>query len=593
MRRWATSTTGTSRSSRACPRWPASSGARGSTSTRCLPRTRRGICARWSSPPRRASPPRPTEPAPPALERRRRRGPGVPDESSQPAGASGHARQGGCQMRTAPRASWGVGVALLIIALAGSGGGAATRGGALTVGLDQDPPTIDPHASPSAVTYQITSSVLENLLFQGTDGKIVPWLATGYRVSPDGKSFTFTLRKDVTFTDGAPLTAAAVKWNFKQAYAPFLSYAAGSTLAMVSPKTTPTQGDAVNQKPVGSGPYVVTEYAQKDHITIARNADYDRKAPWSDHQGPPYLDRIVFKIIPEPGTRVATIESGETQMISALNAPAAVLGRLERNKGLRVERVPYPGAPRIWLLNVTAPPTNDLRVRQALNFGVNRAAFVESVYKGLGRPACAPLTQAMLADPSLCAAYPYNPQKAAQLLDEAGWKMGPNNIRMKDGKPLVILINSINYGAGNLPEIELLQGQLLQLGIDARLKSQARPPWYEDNYHCATNGPVMFLRSTDWDGLYALFDSATVHTNFNWSCYSNPEVDRLITEGKAVFDPAKRREVYLRLEKILVEQAVTVPLVDEFSVWVLHGNVRGLRFNYSAYPVLSDVSIGK
>jgi ABC-type transport system substrate-binding protein len=103
----------------------------------------------------------------------------------------------------------------------------------------------------------------------------------------------------------------------------------------------------------------------------------------------------------------------------------------------------------------------------------------------------------------------------------------------------------------------------------------------------------MFLRSTDWDGLYALFHSATVHTNFNWSCYSNPEVDRLITEGKAVFDPAKRREVYLRLERILVDQAVSVPLVDEFSVWVLRGNVQGTRFNYSAYPVLSDVSIEK
>jgi peptide/nickel transport system substrate-binding protein len=532
-------------------------------------------------------------------------------------------------MRTT-RPGWGVaGVVCLALALAGGAPGAASApGGTLTVGLDQEPPTIDPHASPSAVTYQITSSVLEALLFQGLDGKVVPWLATGYTVSPDGRSFTFTLRKDAQFSDGAPVNAAAVKWNFdrivdpsfkaggalvaltgyagstvvdeftvrvnfKQAYAPFLTYAAGGTLALVSPKTTPTQGDAVNQKPVGSGPFVVTEYAQKDHITIARNPQYNRRAPWSDHQGPPFLDRIVFKIIPEAGTRVTTIESGETQMISALNAPAAVLRRLENNKGLRVERNPYPGAPRIWLLNVTIPPTNDLKVRQAINYGVNRPAFVESVYKGLGRAACAPLTQHMLADPSLCQAYPYDPAKAAQLLDEAGWKMGPNNVRMKDGKPLVITINSINYGAGNLPEIELLQGQLLQLGIDARIKSQARPPWYEDNYHCATSGPVMFLRDTDWNGLYALFHSATVHGNFNWSCYANPEVDRLIAQGREEFDPAKRRALYLKIERILVDQAVTVPLIDEFSVWVLRGTVKGTTYNYSAYPVLSDVSIEK
>ncbi|HLW61373.1 MAG TPA: ABC transporter substrate-binding protein [bacterium] len=532
-------------------------------------------------------------------------------------------------MRTWPHTWWGVGVVVLVLAAAGTGVGAAPpSGGTLTVGLDQEPPTIDPQASPSAVTYQITSSVLENLLYQGLDGKIVPWLATAYKVSPDGKSFTFTLRKDAKFSDGAPLNAAAVKWNFdrivdphfkaggalanltgyagskviddytvqvsfKDAYAPFLSYAAGGPLALVSPKTTPTQGDAVNQKPVGSGPFLVTEYAQKDHITIARNPDFNRKEPWSTHQGPTYLDKIVFKIIPEPGTRVTTIQSGETQMISALNTPAAVLARLEGDKALRVERSPYPGAPRIWLLNVTLAPTNDLKVRQALEYGISRAAFVESVYKGLGKPACAPLTQAMLATPALCAEYPYNPQKAAQLLDEAGWKMGPNNIRMKDGKPLTLSINSINYGGGNLPEIELLQGQLLQLGVDARIKSQARPPWYEDNYHCATNGPVMFLRAVDWDGLYALFDSANVHGNFNWACYSNPEVDKLISAGTAEFDPAKRRAIYARIEKILVDQAVTVPLVDEYSVWVLRGNVKGTTYDYSAYPVLSDVYIAK
>jgi peptide/nickel transport system substrate-binding protein len=532
-------------------------------------------------------------------------------------------------MRTARRALWSAGAMILTLALAGSGVVAAPMpGGTLTVGLDQEPPTLDPHASPSAVTYQIIASVTENLLQEGLDGKIIPWLAAAYKVSPDGKAFTFTLRKDVKFTDGAPLNAAAVKWNFdrivdpnfkaggalatlkgyagatvvdeytvqvnfKEPYAPFLTYAAGGTLSLISPKTTPTQGDAVNQKPVGSGPFTISEYAPKDHITIARNPQYTRRAPWSDHQGPPYVDRIVWKIIPESGTRVTTIQSGETQMISALSTPAAVLARLESDKNLRVERNPYPGAPRIWLLNVTLPPTNDLRVRQALNYGVNRAAFVESIYKGLGMKACAPLTQHMLADPSLCATYPYNPAKAAQLLEEAGWKMGPNNIRQKDGKPLVILINSINYGAGNAPEIELLQGQLLGLGVDARIKSQARPPWYEDNYHCATSGPVMFLRATDWDGLYALFSSATVHSNFNWSCYANPEIDRLLKEGLAEFDPAKRRAIYLRIERILIEQAVTVPLVDEFSVWVMRSNVRGTKYNYSAYPLLSDVSIEK
>ena len=309
--------------------------------------------------------------------------------------------------------------------------------------------------------------------------------------------------------------------------------------------------------------------------------------------GPPYLDQIIWKIIPEAGTRTTTLETGETQMISALSIPSAVLRRLEGNKSFTVDRTPYPGAPRIWLLNVKLPPTDDLKVRQAINYGIDRASFVESVFKGLGKRAYAPLTMHMLDDPSLRGAYPYNPAKAAQLLEEAGWKMGADNMRQKDGKPLSLLINSINYGGGNLPEVELLQGQLFKLGIDARIKSQARPPWYEDNYHCATNGPVMFLRSVDWDGLFALFASRNVGGNFNWSCYANPEVDRLLAAGVAEFDQAKRKAIYLKIEQILIEQAVTVPLVDEFSVWVMRSNVKGVRYNYSAYPILSDAYMEK
>ena len=532
-------------------------------------------------------------------------------------------------MRTARGAWWGACSLLLAAALAGTGvvTAAPSGGGTLTIGLDQEPPTLDPEASPSASTFQIISAVTESLLYQGLDGKIVPWLATAYTVSPDGKSFTFTLPKDVKFFDGTPFDAAAVKWNFdrvvnpnykaggsslgiigyvgstvvndttvrvdfKDPYAPFLGNAAGGTLAMVSPKTQAT-GTDVNLKPLGTGGFTVSEYVAKDHVTLVKNPAYSRRAPWSDHQGPPYLDRIIWKFIPEPGTRQTTVQSGETQMISTLGLPSAVLANLRNDKSMRVESNPYPGAPEIWVLNVRLAPTNDIKVRQALNYGVNRAAFVETVDKGLGTVACGPLTVHSLNDPSLCQAYPFDPKKAAQILDEDGWTMGPNNVRAKGGKPLTIVINSINYGNGNSPDAELLQGQLIQLGIDAQLKSQARPPWYEDNYHCATNGPILFLRSVDNDGLSALFQSNNIGGNFNWSCYSNPDMDKMFADARGTSDPAKRRAIYDRIEHILVDQAVSVPIVDQLSVWVVRANVKGTRYNYSAYPVLTDVQIGK
>ena len=191
-----------------------------------------------------------------------------------------------------------VAAAAIVLALAGAGAVAApVTGGTLTIGLEADPTMLDPHASAAAATYLLGSlNVFESLLYQSPDGKFNPWLATSYRISPDGKTFTFVLRQDVRFSDGTPFNADAVKWNFdrivnpnfraggalsslvgytgstvvddhtvqvnfKDPYAPFLSYVAGGTLAILSPKATAAQTAQQTQRaPVGSGPFTVTEY---------------------------------------------------------------------------------------------------------------------------------------------------------------------------------------------------------------------------------------------------------------------------------------------------------------------------------------------
>jgi peptide/nickel transport system substrate-binding protein len=519
-----------------------------------------------------------------------------------------------------------IAAAAAVALAAGTAAAAPARGGTLTIGLDQEPPTLDPQASPSASTFVVDASVAENLLYEGQNGKLVPWLASTYQVSPDGKTFTFTIAPGAAFSDGAPVDAAAVKWNFDRVvnpnykagisltalsgysgitvvddhtvrvtfsapFAPFLTYLASGWLGLVSPKSTPGQGTAVNQRPVTSGPFAISEYVAGDHATLTRNAAYNRRAPWSDRTGPPLLDRIVWRFIPEAGTRVTTVQTGETQMISFQSIPAAQLAGLTSSKDLRVDRTAYPGVPRIWLLNAKLAPTNDLKVRQAIEYGVNRAALVDALYKGEATVACAPLTRYTLDEPSFCKTYGFDPQKAAQLLDEDGWRMGPNNIRVKDGKPLTVVFNSVNYGAGNFPEVELIQGQLLDLGVNLQIKSQARAPWFEDSLHCTTNGPELFLRDPDMNGLYALFDSANIGGNFNFSCYANPEVDRLLAAGRTTYDPAKRRAAYLGVMRIVLDQAVAIPLFDELAVYVARSTVHGTKYNYSAYPVLSDVSL--
>lgn len=504
---------------------------------------------------------------------------------------------------------------------------AKQRGGRLVVALDQTPPTLDPHASPSAVTFEMTSSVFETLLYLDKDRKLQPYLAEAYEASSDARTYTFKLRKDVKFSDGTPFNAEAVKFNFdrivdpnykaggsltalagyektevvdeftarvtfKTPNAPFLIYAAGGTLGMLSPTATKGQSaEQVTQRPVGSGPFTIKELVANDHATLVRNDAYNRRAPWSDHEGPPYLDEVYFKFVPEGATRATTLESGEAQMIHTI--PPQTLGRFEGNKDFKVDKPAYTGAPRFAALNVKLFPTNDPAVRKAILYATNKEAIVNNSYKGVGSAAYAPLTAGMLENPPLKTAYPYNVEQAKKILDDAGWKAGSDGIRAKDGKRLELVINAIDPGAGIDNYIQLLQAQWREIGIDAKIKAQARAPWYEDNYKCANNAVPLFLRSGDWDGLFALYHSSMIGTNFNFSCYSNPEVDKLLEQGKAETDTEKRKQIYQQAEQKIMDDAAVLPMVDELSVWGYKATVSGLVFNGYTYPIFSDVAIAK
>src|SRR5262249_47997663 len=391
-------------------------------------------------------------------------------------------------MRRPRAASWLVSlVALALLTLAAPmlPPAAAQAPGALVLGLDQEPPTLDPHASPSAVTYQIIASVTENLIYKGPDGKLLPWLAESWTTSKDGRGVTFKLRRDVKFHDGTPFNADAVKFNFDRIvdpkfkaggaraalagyagsqvldeftvqvsfetpFAPFLTYAASGPLSIVSPKAVRDSGDLVHTKPIGTGQFMIKEYVAKDHTTMVRVADYKRKTPWSERSGPAQLETVAWNFIPEAGTRVTTLESGETRGV--YNAPAQSLPRLEANSALRIEKAPWPGVPRIWLLNVTKPPMDDVKVRRAINYAIDKDAFLATVYRGPALKAGAPLTAVMLDDPAVRrVAWPFDAAKAKALLGEAGWLPGSDGIRTKGGQRLEIVLNAIEYGGGPDP----------------------------------------------------------------------------------------------------------------------------------------------
>ena len=498
------------------------------------------------------------------------------------------------------------------------------QGGALAIAVDQEPPTLDPLASPSAITFTMTTSASESLLFLTDKRELQPWLAASYEATPDGMSVTFKLRDDVTFQDNTAFNADAVKWNldrivdpnfkagaslstlsgytgadvvdaqtikvnFKEPYAPFLTYAASPFLVFLSPEGTQKQGNEVTTKPITTGPYQFTEYVAKDHAKMTRWDGYKRKAPWADHDGPGFLDTITWRFVPEAATRSTTVETGEVQVATPISSPQDI-ARFKSSKDVKIQQADWVGVPLVILLNTQKAPTDDINVRKAINQAIDKQSMITTLFAGTGKEAYGYLAQALLPAPDLKSIYPFDLDKANQILDNAGWKKDGDS-RSKDGQPLKIILNTIDYGGGPDPTSEFIQGQLRSAGIDVEIKAQARPPFYEDNYSGATHATTIFLRIGEYDSIYSLFHSKYIGANFNWSRLNNPDIDQALEKGREEMDPNKRKQLYVDLEKKLMELAPGVPLIDQYSVWALRSNVSGLKFNGFTYPIVSDLSM--
>jgi peptide/nickel transport system substrate-binding protein len=498
------------------------------------------------------------------------------------------------------------------------------QGGEMAIAVDQEPPTLDPLASPSAITFTMTTSASESLLFLTDKRELQPWLAASYEATPDGMSVTFKLRDDVTFQDDTAFNADAVKWNldrivdpnfkagaslstlsgysgadivdpqtikvnFKGPYAPFLTYAASPFLVFLSPEGTQKQGNEVTTKPITTGPYQFTEYVAKDHAKMTRWDGYKRKAPWADHDGPGFLDSITWRFVPEAATRSTTVETGEVQVATPISSPQDI-ARFKSSKDVKIQQADWVGVPLVILLNTQKAPTDDINVRKAINQAIDKQSMITTLFAGTGKEAYGYLAQALLPVSDLKDIYPFDADKANQMLEDAGWKKS-GDFRSKDGQPLKLVFNTIDYGGGPDPTSEFIQGQLRAVGIDVQIKSQARPPFYEDNYNGATHATTIFLRIGEYDSIYSLFHSKYIGANFNWSRLNNPDIDAALEKGREEMDPDKRKQLYADLEKQLMEIAPGVPLIDQYSVWALRSNVSGLKFNGFTYPIVSDLTM--
>jgi peptide/nickel transport system substrate-binding protein len=370
---------------------------------------------------------------------------------------------------------------------------------------------LDPHIHTSSELGIPLTSVYDTLVYMTTDNRFVPGLAESWTVSPDGLSYAFKLRKDVRFHDGTPFNAQAVKDNLDRVvdpatksgkaaallgpykgtevvdeftakvtlskpYMPLLDSLAQVYLGMASPTAFKKWGPSDYQlHQAGTGPFKFNEsqYVPKDTIVLDRNPDYNWAPSVYKHNGPAYLDRIVFKFFPDPPTRSPALETNAVQIMGELPPQDAV--RLQQDARYQVVVADAPGMPLLFFLNAANPPTDDLKVRQALLYGTDRAAIVKTIFQGLSPVAYGPWSHSALGyDKSVEPMYPYDAGKARALLDEAGWKAGADGIRLKDGRRLTLETYLQTWGY--LSETgQMLQAQFKQIGVELKTQIVAFP----------------------------------------------------------------------------------------------------------------------
>ena len=510
------------------------------------------------------------------------------------------------------------------VALVGPAQDAAAEGGEGTLvwGMPAETDILDPHATGGWLTYDVTYQIFESFAKEDlTDPnaatpELIPALATSWEISEDGLEYTFYLREGVKFHDGTPFDAAVAKFNFDRFwnessphfYAKSKAFVAAYTRwienveviddmtikvtlnapnyewirsglqsygqpLMISPTAVETFGnEGVALNPIGTGPFKFVEREQGVKTVIERNPDYwGRKAK---------LDRVIFRPLEDPATRINALRTGEIDMT---NTPPwdDIQDLVDEGFHLTInENVPF-----IWFihLNNRHPILQDVRVRRAMNMAVDRESLVREIFAGTGRAEYGMLSPGTVAyDPNF-SSYDYDPEGAKALLAEAGYPEG-----------FELQFDTFQYGLGDVVE-QWVARDLGKIGIKVDVKKYEwisyMHEWaggLKDDVGMNEIGWGMTVPS--WIGIVARCSSHPPGgVNSGWYC--NEEVDKLLDQGAAARDPAMVRELYQKANRIIMDEAGFIPLLDDMQPIFTSDRVKGLVNPAEDWVDLSTVEL--
>ncbi|MGV8877116.1 MAG: ABC transporter substrate-binding protein [Rhodoglobus sp.] len=489
----------------------------------------------------------------------------------------------------------------------------------ITMAITGDPVCLDPQQVTLTTALNIGRQVVDSLLDQNVQtGELVPWLAKTWVTNDDLTEFTFMLRDDVTFSDDSALTAQTVVKNldalfalgstaslasqyldgyagstavdestvtvtFDTPNAQFLQGASTITLGLVSDATTELSAEERCQSVIGTGPFTIDSYVANDSVVIAKRLGYDWASELRGHSGEALVDSVTFPITPEAGVRTGGLQTGEFDIIQDL--PAADEARFD-TADYNIYARANPGMPTSLVPNTSRPIVSDESVRTAMLLATDRAEITSLTGSSQSQPASSALSSATPGYSSQEEALAYNPKAAEQLLDNNGWKMGDDGIRAKNGDRLTMTVTAF-YGQDVL---EATQIQLAKVGIDLQLNIVTAG----DFFGAIATGEYDFLSAgltrTDPDVLRVAFSADAVS---KWAIIDDAELEALLAQQATTADTTKRTALIADIQKLMIDRAYLIPLLEVAQVHASTANVSGLSFDSSSRLIMYDVSVSQ
>jgi peptide/nickel transport system substrate-binding protein len=460
-------------------------------------------------------------------------------------------------------------------------------GGTLTVALEGEPPGLDATTNPSAIIDRVVyNNLFEGLVKFNRHGEIIPGLAKTWQISEDGRVYTFRLQQGVTFHNGQPFTAADVKYTLDLARDPDNKtkthkeyYKDITSVEVVDDHTVRITLSAVNSmffydlargdsvilpkdlqpdmkiSPVGTGPFAFKEWIKGDHVTLVKYGQYYR-------QGVPYLDAVVFKFIDTPPARNAALKAGDIDVIGYLASPETAI-EFEKDPRFKVSSGVTTGDV-IMSTNNSRKPFSDVRVRRAMAYAIDRRAIIDGAMFGYGTPIGSHMSPINPNYVDLTWMYPYDPEKAKQLLAEAGYPDGFDAI--------IKLPPRYDYSKRSG---EIIADLFKKVGINLKIELIEWGQWIDRVY-----------RNADYDltviGHVEAFDIGIYANPKYYFRYDNPRFQEVIGRARASVDPAEQKSLYAIAQYILASDAVNGFLFEAPSLPAMKKEVMGWWKDYPA-----------